>query len=132
MALNFFHETLTGLNMIHPQSVNLLEGLIPTKEAGGLVGDKHLERLFVFSLMWSLGALLELEDRDKLEAFIRKHPSSIDVPQTEAGETMFEYMVNPNGTVILYIKYHFFTVFIWFLNECFKDCFMRLYVYVFR
>eukprot|EP00064_Thunnus_orientalis_P004446 superscaffoldBa00000405_g4458 len=79
------------------QSVNLLEGLIPTKETGGLVGSKHLECLFVFCLMWSLGALLELEDRDKLEAYIRAHDSNIDVPQTQPGETMFEYMVNSNG-----------------------------------
>uniref|UniRef100_A0A3B4U7E5 Dynein axonemal heavy chain 8 n=1 Tax=Seriola dumerili TaxID=41447 RepID=A0A3B4U7E5_SERDU len=79
------------------QSVNLLEGVIPTKETGGLAGDKHMERLFVFCLMWSLGALLELEDRDKLEAYIRSHESSINVPQTQPGETMFEYMVNPNG-----------------------------------
>ncbi|XP_062284222.1 dynein axonemal heavy chain 8-like [Scomber scombrus] len=79
------------------QSVNLLEGLIPTKETGGLVGNKHMERLFVFCVMWSVGALLELEDRDKLEAFIRAHESDIDVPQTQTGETMFEYMVNSNG-----------------------------------
>ncbi|XP_044223058.1 dynein axonemal heavy chain 8-like [Thunnus albacares] len=79
------------------QSVNLLEGLIPTKETGGLVGSKHLECLFVFCLMWSLGALLELEDRDKLEAYIRAHDSNIYVPQTQPGETMFEYMVNSNG-----------------------------------
>ncbi|XP_068458453.1 dynein axonemal heavy chain 8-like [Clinocottus analis] len=79
------------------QSVNLLEGLIPTKEAGGLTGSKHLEHLFVFCLMWSLGAILELEDRDKLEEFIRAHDSRIDVPRTQQGETMFEYMVNTNG-----------------------------------
>ncbi|XP_070701078.1 dynein axonemal heavy chain 8-like [Pempheris klunzingeri] len=79
------------------QSVNLLEGLIPTKEAGGLASNKHLERLFVFCVMWSIGALLELEDRDKLEAYVRAHESSIDVPQTRSGETMFEYMVNSNG-----------------------------------
>ncbi|XP_027145030.1 dynein heavy chain 8, axonemal isoform X2 [Larimichthys crocea] len=79
------------------QSVNLLEGLIPTKDPGVLAGSKRLERLFVFCLMWSLGALLELEDRDKLEAYIRAHESSIDVPQIQSGETMFEYMVNPNG-----------------------------------
>ncbi|GLD50869.1 dynein heavy chain 8, axonemal [Lates japonicus] len=79
------------------QSVNLLEGLIPTKETGGLAGSRHMERLFVFCLMWSLGALLELEDRDKLEIYIRAHESSIDVPQTQPGETMFEYMVNPKG-----------------------------------
>ncbi|XP_056290683.1 dynein axonemal heavy chain 8-like [Pseudoliparis swirei] len=79
------------------QSVNLLEGLIPTKEEGGLAGSKHLEHLFVFCLMWSLGAILELEDRDKLEKYIRDHDSHIDLPQTNPGETMFEYMVNTNG-----------------------------------
>lgn len=97
--LSLFHGRLNYLNMIHPQSVNLLEGLIPTKDTGGLVDSKYLERLFVFCLMWSLGALLELEDRDKLEAYIRAHESCIDVPQTQSGETMFEYMVNPNGTL---------------------------------
>lgn len=92
--------------------MNLLEGLIPTKETGGLVGSKHMERLFVFGLMWSLGALLELEDRDKLEAYIRAHDSNIDVPQTQPGDTMFEYMVTPNGKVNPYIIYHCFSVFV--------------------
>lgn len=64
---------------------------------GGLVSDKHLERLFVFGLMWSLGALLELEDRDKMEAFFREHSSNIDLPCTMEGETMFEYMVGTDG-----------------------------------
>ncbi|XP_075877996.1 dynein axonemal heavy chain 8-like [Nelusetta ayraudi] len=79
------------------QSVNLLESLIPTKQAGGLSSNQHLEHLFVFCLMWSLGALLELEDRDKLEGFIREHESGLDVPQTQSGETMFEYMVDRTG-----------------------------------
>ncbi|XP_046878072.1 dynein axonemal heavy chain 8-like [Hypomesus transpacificus] len=79
------------------QSVNLLEGLIPTKEAGGLLSPMQLERLFVFSLMWSLGALLELEDREKLEAFLRTHKSQVSLPKTLEGQTIFEYMVNPQG-----------------------------------
>lgn len=124
MALNLCHEKLNHMNTIHPQSVNLLEGLIPTKETGGLASNQHLERLFVFCVMWSIGALLELEDRGKLEAYIRAHDSKIDVPQTQSGETMFEYMVNPNGTVILYNKYHIFTVIIGFLTKCLKDCFI--------
>ncbi|XP_039872861.1 dynein heavy chain 8, axonemal-like isoform X1 [Simochromis diagramma] len=79
------------------QSVNLLEGLLPTKETGGFAGSKHLERLFAFCLMWSLGAILELDDRDKLETYIRGHESNIDVPPTRPGETMFEYMIGTNG-----------------------------------
>uniref|UniRef100_A0A667YRJ5 Dynein, axonemal, heavy chain 5 like n=1 Tax=Myripristis murdjan TaxID=586833 RepID=A0A667YRJ5_9TELE len=79
------------------QSVNLLEGLIPSKGAGGLASSMHLERLFVFCLMWSLGAVLELDDRDRLEAFLRAHDSKIDMPSQQPGETMFEYLVNSNG-----------------------------------
>lgn len=110
--------------------MNLLEGLIPTKEKEGSAVKEHLERLFVFCLMWSLGGLLELEDRDKLEAYIRAHDSNIDVPQTQPGETMFEYMVSPNGTVILYIKQHLFAIFIQFLSECLKCCFIVGILYV--
>uniref|UniRef100_A0A8C9TK44 Dynein axonemal heavy chain 8 n=1 Tax=Scleropages formosus TaxID=113540 RepID=A0A8C9TK44_SCLFO len=79
------------------QSANLLEGLIPTKEAGGIVNNMQLERLFIFCIMWSVGAILELDDRDKLEAFLRAHKSKVNLPPTKPGETIFEYMVNQNG-----------------------------------
>ncbi|XP_072296528.1 dynein axonemal heavy chain 8-like [Eucyclogobius newberryi] len=79
------------------QSLNLLEGLLPTKETGGLCGSHHLERLFVFCLMWSLGAVLELNDREKFEGFVRDHESNINVPKTKPGETIFEYMVSTKG-----------------------------------
>ncbi|XP_033874388.2 dynein axonemal heavy chain 8-like [Acipenser ruthenus] len=79
------------------QSINLLEGLIPTKEAGGILNPRQVERLFIFCLMWSVGALLELDSRNKLEAFLRKHESKIELPAVSPGETMFEYFVNQNG-----------------------------------
>jgi len=46
------------------QAINLLQGLIPTDE-GKTIGQPHLRKLFVFALMWSVGAVLELEDRIK-------------------------------------------------------------------
>ena len=48
------------------QAMNILEGLIPSEDALKQVDASHLEKLFVFSLMWSVGALLELEDRKKV------------------------------------------------------------------
>ena len=45
------------------QSINVLEGMIPSKEDVGILSAEHLQRLFVFALMWSIGATLELADR---------------------------------------------------------------------
>ncbi|XP_077760288.1 dynein axonemal heavy chain 8 isoform X1 [Canis aureus] len=81
------------------QSLNLLEGLIPSKEEGGVSCVEHLHKLFVFGLMWSLGALLELESREKLEAFIRSHGSKLDLPEIPKGtnQTMYEFYVTDYG-----------------------------------
>ncbi|XP_074720939.1 dynein axonemal heavy chain 8 [Strix uralensis] len=81
------------------QSINLLEGLIPSKEEGGLSTIFHLHKLFCFAIMWSLGALLELDSRDKLEAFIRAHDNKLNLPEISPGssETMYEFYVTDYG-----------------------------------
>ncbi|XP_064014378.1 dynein axonemal heavy chain 8 [Pogoniulus pusillus] len=81
------------------QSINLLEGLIPSKEEGGLQTTSHLHKLFCFAIMWSLGALLELDSRDKLEAFIRAHDNKLDLPEISPGssQTMYEFYVSDCG-----------------------------------
>ncbi|KAL0969946.1 hypothetical protein UPYG_G00235000 [Umbra pygmaea] len=77
------------------QTIDLLQGLLPTVEEKQAQG--HVSRLFVFAVMWSVGALLELEDRSKLEAFLQSHPASLDLPQTQKDQTIFEFMVNEHG-----------------------------------
>ncbi|KFO26999.1 Dynein heavy chain 8, axonemal [Fukomys damarensis] len=81
------------------QSINLLEGLIPSKEEGGVSCVSHLHKLFVFGLMWSIGALLELDNREKLEAFLRRHESKLDLPEIPPGtnQTMYEFYVTDYG-----------------------------------
>ncbi|XP_064651602.1 dynein axonemal heavy chain 8-like [Lineus longissimus] len=79
------------------QSCDLLEGLIPHKEDKGTVSAAHLQRLFIFALMWSIGALLELDDRAKMEGFLKEHESQLDLPKVNEGETIFEYMVSESG-----------------------------------
>nr|XP_054361159.1 dynein axonemal heavy chain 5 [Mirounga angustirostris] len=81
------------------QSINMLQGLIPPKEQGVEVTPEHLGRLYVFSLMWSVGALLELEGRRRLEHWLCSQEAlTLDLPPLEGTEdTMFDYYVSSTG-----------------------------------
>ena len=46
----------------------LMDGLIEIQDKLG-ASRKFVEKIFVFVIMWSIGALLELEDREKLQQF---------------------------------------------------------------
>ncbi|XP_063137599.1 dynein axonemal heavy chain 5 isoform X2 [Rattus norvegicus] len=82
------------------QSTHMLQGLIPTKEQAGDVDPEHLGRLFVFAMMWSVGAVLELEGRRRMELWLRSREGpTLHLPQlTDPGDTMFDYYVAPDGT----------------------------------
>ena len=86
-----------------------MEGLIPSRDDKDAVAPsaKHYERLYVFTLMWSIGAFLELDDRSKMEEFIRKHEDiNLDLPKipTDSDSTMFDYVVDANGMFLKYFK----------------------------
>ncbi|PIK45719.1 hypothetical protein BSL78_17425 [Apostichopus japonicus] len=85
------------------QAINLLEGLIPTKDEHDhdhhVLAAGHLEKLFIFSLMWSLGSLLELDDRAKMQDFMLDHQSKLSYPKLpeDSGFTIFEFVVTDTG-----------------------------------
>nr|VZI35563.1 unnamed protein product [Spirometra erinaceieuropaei] len=81
------------------QLCTLLEGLLSleNQQAGT---DTYLERIYIFALMWSLGALLELDDRARLEKFWRTElEMKLDLPNVDSSrsETIFEYFVHSTG-----------------------------------
>nr|XP_034491996.1 dynein heavy chain 5, axonemal [Marmota flaviventris] len=82
------------------QSVDMLQGLIPPKEQGGELGPEHLGRLFVFALMWSVGAALEPHARRRLELWLRARPPALPLPPEGPGDGdgLFDYYVAPDGT----------------------------------
>lgn len=59
--------------------------------------DKTLERLYIFSMMWSLGAVLELDERAKLQEFVYAHHSKLQLPKIQPEDSMFDYLVGDNG-----------------------------------
>ncbi|XP_037533193.1 dynein heavy chain 5, axonemal [Nematolebias whitei] len=82
------------------QCINMLQGLIPSKEHCGELSREHLERLYVFALMWSTGALLELEDRRKMERWLRGNGMiCLDLPDIapDSEDTMFDFHVTADG-----------------------------------
>ncbi|XP_055955514.1 dynein axonemal heavy chain 5 isoform X2 [Patella vulgata] len=87
------------------QATKLMSGLIPLKDdkEGGHYTKEHYEKLYIFTLMWSVGAFLELDDRAKMEEFIRKNDSfKLKLPEIPAGSdsTMFDYLVDTDGSWI--------------------------------
>ncbi|XP_053183407.1 dynein axonemal heavy chain 5 isoform X3 [Scomber japonicus] len=82
------------------QCINMLQGLIPPKEQCGDLSRDHLERLYVFALMWSTGAILELDDRRKMEIWLRRNESiRLNLPDIplDSEDTMFDYYVTADG-----------------------------------
>ena len=82
---------------LYLQATDLLEGLIPKRDDKGTLPASHLEKLFLFAIMWSLGALLELEDRAKMEHFIVNECEGLSLPPVKDDETIFEYLVDDKG-----------------------------------
>uniref|UniRef100_A0A3B4C567 AAA+ ATPase domain-containing protein n=1 Tax=Pygocentrus nattereri TaxID=42514 RepID=A0A3B4C567_PYGNA len=78
------------------QTIDLLQGLLSAGEEKQLTAA-YIGRLFVFAVMWSVGAVLELEDRSKMEMFLRNHPAVLDLPNTQEDQTIFEFVVSETG-----------------------------------
>ncbi|XP_041103970.1 dynein heavy chain 5, axonemal [Polyodon spathula] len=78
------------------QAIDLLQGLLPATEEK-MPSQEHVSRLFIFAVMWSIGALMELEDRVKMESCLRSHTATLELPETKGEETIFEFVVNENG-----------------------------------
>ncbi len=75
-----------------------MDGLIPNREEHGILAASHLGKLVAFGLMWSVGALLELGDRAKMEQYMFEK-CKLDLPEIQegSGDTIFEFVVDSNG-----------------------------------
>ena len=48
------------------QAIDILEGLLPPGDEGKDISTAHIQKLIVFAIMFSVGALLEIDDRKKV------------------------------------------------------------------
>ena len=81
--------------------MDLLDGLIPNdnhdQQHPITLSPEYLEKLYIFALMWSVGAVLELEDRAKMEKFLVDQ-DNLSLPPIKEDETIFEYLVDDQGS----------------------------------
>ncbi|RXN24689.1 dynein heavy chain axonemal-like protein [Labeo rohita] len=75
---------------------SVYQGLLPAVEEKHLTAA-HIKRLFIFAVMWSVGALLELDDRAKMEVYLKQHNAKLDLPKTQGDQTIFEFVVSATG-----------------------------------
>jgi hypothetical protein len=54
---------------------------------------KFYFQIFIFCMMWSLGAFLENPDRKKLEVYLSKN-TKLKMPKLPDGDSIFNYNVN--------------------------------------
>ncbi|OCT76248.1 hypothetical protein XELAEV_1803144210mg, partial [Xenopus laevis] len=78
------------------QAIDLLQGLLYNKDEKQ-PGQEHVARLFIFAVMWSLGALLELDDRMKMEKFLWDHSALLELPTVSGDQTIFEFVIDDHG-----------------------------------
>ncbi|XP_067209496.1 dynein axonemal heavy chain 8 [Linepithema humile] len=93
------HTKMTLLEALYiRQCIDLLEGLnVGNSDPTKALSENHIEKLFLFSLMWSLGAVLELDGRFALQEYLVNHESNCNWPKYKEDETIFEYLVSDNG-----------------------------------
>eukprot|EP01135_Chromosphaera_perkinsii_P010177 Nk52_evm43s2039 gene=Nk52_evmTU43s2039 len=80
------------------QACNILAGLIPSEESSKL-SPNHIKKLYFFALMWSVGALLETEDRLKFQEHARSQGDKLDLPAIPADseDTIYDFVVSDTG-----------------------------------
>ncbi|CAH8650294.1 unnamed protein product [Heterobilharzia americana] len=98
--LNFKMSVLEAF--VIRQVCDILAGILPKPEEKeySSITPKHMERIYIFALMWSIGAFLEGDDRVKFESYLRKHEMiKFDLPEypPESHETIFNYLVSDQG-----------------------------------
>lgn len=82
------------------QALDLLQAIIPLRdERQAIASNAHYEKLYIFAITWSIGALLDSDNRAKFEEFVR----AIDrfqlmlPPQDINNFTIFDYWVGDQG-----------------------------------
>ena len=77
-------------------TINLMDGLFQSHNIpeGGESATIAIEKLLLYALTWSLGGLLEDQDRMKWHEYLKSIDTNGCMPEADEGESIYEYYVN--------------------------------------
>ncbi|XP_073445808.1 uncharacterized protein [Dendrobates tinctorius] len=84
---------VTEVGLFH-SFTNLLTVLLNDK-AQSIGGQLHIERLFIFCLIWSVGSLIEYSDRKKFSDLLKVYTSVL--PDDDQEISVFDYFLDESG-----------------------------------
>jgi dynein heavy chain len=94
--------SLESANMISTV-LRILDGLFNTFSSKQYFNEKHIERMFVFAVMWGIGGLLEFDDRIRFHKNLMME-RRLDLPKVDtlnsakdSVDTVFEYVIDESG-----------------------------------
>jgi hypothetical protein len=100
-----------AMPLSHTQIVNnlltLVEALLADAvEQQRFYADDALERLFIYSIFWSVGALLEQDDRQKMHKFVAAIAGALMPPAAaDKNETGYEFYVRLNTPTLEWARW---------------------------
>ncbi|XP_056421918.1 uncharacterized protein LOC130362045 isoform X2 [Hyla sarda] len=84
---------VTEVGLFH-SFTNLLTIMLNDK-AQSIGGQLHIERLFIFCLIWSVGSLVECSERKKFSDLLKVHTSVL--PDDDQEISVFDYFLDESG-----------------------------------
>lgn len=92
---------------------------VPKSGATPRATRQHLERLYVFAVVWSVGAYLEKDDRAKMSDYITTNFNHLNLPPVnpDGDETLFDFVVEPDGDSCINYNVQRNTDFLYFSGE---------------
>ncbi|XP_066429677.1 uncharacterized protein [Eleutherodactylus coqui] len=92
------HDSKSVLPVTEVGLFNSFTSLLTTmlnEKAQSIGGHLHIERLFIFCLIWSVGSLIECSERKKFSALLKVYTSVL--PDDDQEISVFDYFLDESG-----------------------------------
>lgn len=93
---------MEGLLPLQDEEEEAIRNILTSSEKR--VAESELKKIYVFALVWSIGAFLESDDRVKLDQFLRQSDLKLPLPEIDTSlaedtSTVFDYVMEGDAWI---------------------------------